>query len=256
MRQSRFTNGFQKGHKLSPKKGHFKGVVRARRSRDLVKRKRKSVNRQMYGWEINRKNPIPIHKHKPEGTIEELTLAYNKARGYQLVVMNYADKDMEIPPEVLAEQRRIFHFAKNGPNYNKFIAYGNGKLLYADVLYILSCKVPASKLAKTFNVSLDLIKNIRQGRQSEWLEEYELVLRIKRATYSKHKKNFLQTNITVLRDEKGNTVQHFSSIKKAKEYRRHWLMHNQKIKRVIVDDWISTGKIDKLYPIEEATVIT
>ena len=228
-----------------------------KRGPDKTKRKKKRIRPgwAKRGWAVNRRKKIPLHRHKPEGTQEEMTLAYNQARGYQLVVLNYCDKE-ELPEEVLAQQRRLFHFAKNGPNANKFIAYGDGKLLQADVLYILSCKVPAAKLAKLFKVGVDTIKDIRQGNRPEWQDEYDLVRRLRKAVISRFKKNFTDVHITVLLDSEGKVVQHFSSIKKAKEFRRTWLIYNQKIPAKTVDSWIKTKQIDTIYPIEETTVIS
>lgn len=198
---------------------------------------------------------IPRHTYKPEGTKEEMSLAYNEARGYQLVLLSYCEEE-ELPEEVLAHQRRLFHFTKNGPNANRFKLYGNSKLLYADVLFILSSKEPASRLSKLFDVGQDTIKDIRQGKAPEWRDEYDLVRRLRKSVISRFKKNFKDVHITSLLDSDGKTIQHFSSKAKARDFRRTWLIYNQKIKAKLVDSWIKSGQIDTIYPIEETTVIT
>lgn len=245
------STSFKKGHTLSMRKGDPRLLTCKKRGPDRKPRKKNA----RYGWAVNRKDPVATHRHKPEGTIDEMTLAYNQARGYQLVLLDYCDKE-ELPPEILKHQRRLFHFAKNGPNANKFMAYGSSKLLYADVLYILSCKVPARRLAEVFNVGIDTISDIRRGRAGEWREEYLLVRRLRMSATSRVKKNYKAPRITVLLDTDGGIVQHFSSIRKAKEFRRSWLIYNQKIPAKEVDLWIKGGKIDEMYPIQETSVIT
>lgn len=225
-------------------------------SSKVVKNRWQKMLKKNRGWglDINRRNYSPIHRDKPKGTQEEMTLAYNQARNYQLVLLDYCDKE-ELPDDVLAHQRRLFHFARNGPNKNKFMAYGSGKLLQADVLYILSCKSPASLLAKKFGVSKDVVSDIKKGKKAEWADEYRLIRRVRSGLLSRFKKNYKDLYVTVLLDLDGNIVQHFSSPKKAKEYRRTWLIHNQKIRAKEVDSWIKDGKIDDMYIIKETTVI-
>lgn len=201
----------------------------------------------------NRKNYVPAHRKRPEGTEDEMTEAYNQALGYSVVLMDYADKSEVIPDEVLAQQRRIFHFAKNGPTKGYFIANnGESKLTSPDVLYILSVKIPARILAKTFNVEEITVRRIRSGESLQWSDEYRLVRRLRKAVMGKYKKNFLKTHVTLLMDASTDTVlQLFSSKKKAVEYREIWLINNRKYPTPEVRHWLDTGKVDKLFPIIE-----
>lgn len=197
----------------------------------------------------------PSHLLVPEGTKEEMNMAYNQSREYQVKLMDYADKD-DIPDEVFAQQRRLIHFIKKGPRRGFFVADPRSKITQADVLFILSTKLPSKSLGEKYNVSATVIQNIRQGNDHLWIDEYNLVKRIRVALYGRYKKNWRKEYITVLRDSStGENIAFFSSKKKAKDYRMYWLMHNQKITGDAYSEMRDSGQMDILYPIEESEVI-
>lgn len=115
---------------------------------------------------------------EPEGTDEELLEAYNINKEYTYKLLSYADKDGGISKEELDRLKRIFIFATQGPRASHFVFGKRNKLVSADILYILSCSVPAKNLAETFGVSSRHINYIRQGRYDEWKLEYDLVKRL------------------------------------------------------------------------------
>ena len=198
---------------------------------------------------------IPRHRHIPDGTDKELEDAYLKAMEYQITLLNYADKEEGISDEELAFQKRYIHFLKNGPRKGRFTVYNKAKLTYPDVIYILSVKKPRHILAKQFGVAEGVIQRIREGKAGEWKEEYDLVRRLRRAVMCKYKKNFLDTHITLLTNANtGEVIALFSSKKKAEEYRREYLIHNQKMKKEIYERQKKSGEIDLMFPIEERTM--
>lgn len=196
----------------------------------------------------------PASSFIPEGTELEMSIAYNQARGYQARIIDYADKE-DLPQEVLDHQRRIFHFTKHGPRKGFFCLHDNVKLFSADVLYILTAKVPKKLLAKKFNVAEGTIQRIRNGERNEWLDEYHLVKRIRTALYGKFKKNFKEKHITTLSDGKTNKViAFFSSKRKARDYRRFFVRKPLNKNTEEVEKIEESGELDLLYPIEERSV--
>lgn len=193
-------------------------------------------------------------KKIPEGTEEEMAEAYGHAVTYQATIIDYADKE-DLPQEVIDYQRRIFHFAKYGPRKGFFKLYPNSKLVSADVLYILSAKIPKKDIAKRFNISEDTIGGIRCGKDKDWLDEYHLVRRLRKAIRGQRKKNWSKEHITTLTDSTtGELIALLSSIRKAKEYRRDYLMFKRKILAKDVKVLEKSGELDTLFPIEERTV--
>jgi len=193
-------------------------------------------------------------KSIPKGTDEELADAYGHAATYQAVILNYADKD-DMPQEVIDYQRRIFHFAKYGPRKGFFKLYPNSKLVSADVLYILTAKIPKKDIAKKFNISEDTVGGIRSGKDNDWLDEYHMVRRIRKAILGQRKKNWSEKHITTLTDASTNQIiALFQSIRKAKDYRRTYLIYQRKIKAKEVMKMEKDGSINDLYPVEERVV--
>ena len=187
----------------------------------------------------------------PEGTEEEMTQAYNETLHYQAVLIDYADKE-EIPQEVLDHQRRIFHFARHGPRKGFFYQYSKSKLVQADVLYILTAKVPAKILAKKFKVDYTLILDIRKGKKREWIQEYNMIRRLRTAIACKYKKNWSEKHVTLIIDSQSNEViALLSSKRKARDYRRTWMVHNLGYDKEKVEELEGSGELDLMYPIIE-----
>lgn len=197
----------------------------------------------------------PRHKDVPSGTKEELSLAYNQAREFQIKLLHYVDKE-DISDEEIQHQRRLFHFVKNGPRKGFFVAYDKAKLVQADVLYILSVKMPKHLLAKQFNVAEGTIQRIRNGESKEWIDEYNLVKRLRKAAISKFKKNNLGTHVTLLSNGKTKEIiASFSSKKKAVEYRESYLLYRLKIGKEVYAAMKKKSTLDTLYPITEMEMI-
>ena len=193
-------------------------------------------------------------KKIPKGSAEEMEEAYGHASTYQATIIDYADKE-DFPQEVIDYQRRIFHFAKYGPRKGFFKLYPNSKLVSADVLYILSAKIPKKVIAKRFNISEWTIAGISSGRDNDWLDEYHLVRRIRKALVGKYKKNWKKAHITTITDSStGELIALLQSIRKAKEYRRGYLKYKRKISSEDFDRMEKDGELDILFPIEERTV--
>lgn len=218
-----------------------KGNSRAGHPTINPKKKRKSSN-------------ASAGKKIPKGTEEEMTEAYGHAATYQATIIDYADKD-DLPQEVIDYQRRIFHFTKYGPRKGYFKVYPNSKLVSADVLYILSAKIPKKVIAKRFNISEETIAGIRLGKDNDWLDEYHLVRRLRMAIRGQSKKNWSEKHITTLSDGATNEViALFQSIRKAKDYRRTYLMYQRKLLAKDVSRLEKSGELDTLFPVVERTV--
>ena len=115
----------------------------------------------------------------PEGTKEEMEEAFEVTSSYLYKLLDYADDPEGIPQDVLDYERRIFSFAKVGPRAGYFRFDRKSKLVSADVLYILTCTLPAKVVGKKFGICERKIGAIRRGEVEEWYWEYALIKRIR-----------------------------------------------------------------------------
>jgi len=190
----------------------------------------------------------------PKGDEDELKEAYEIVSTYQATILDYANKE-DMPQEVIDYHRRIFHFAKYGPRKGFFKLYPNSKLVSADVLYILSAKIPRRLMAEKFKVSEETIAGIMKGGDRDWLDEYYLVRRLKKALTGTYKKNWSDTHITLLTERSTKEViAIFSSPKKAREYRKTFLIYKRKVGIEKINAMIKSGEIEHHFPIEERVV--
>ena len=118
---------------------------------------------------------------EPKGTPEELRATWERSQEYLYRIMSYAPKDTYEPmtKEELEEERRYFKFLRLGPRAGHFRHENKSKLTSADVLYILTCTIPAKNLEPIYNVSHETINGIRRNQFKEWSWEYYFVKRIK-----------------------------------------------------------------------------
>lgn len=115
----------------------------------------------------------------PTGTPEQLRETWEKSQDYLYRILSYAPKDKELTPEQLEEERRYFQFIRLGPRAGYLRHSPKTKLTSADVLYILTCTLPAKKLAPIYGVSEETINGIRRNAFVEWSWEYYFVKRLK-----------------------------------------------------------------------------
>jgi hypothetical protein len=116
----------------------------------------------------------------PTGTQEELISAWRLADEYMYNILSYAPKmATQLTAEELANHRRYMQFLRLGPRAGHLIHDTKSKLTSADVLYILTCCLPAKYLEKVYNVSYETINGIRRNAFVEWSWEYYFVKRIK-----------------------------------------------------------------------------
>lgn len=118
------------------------------------------------------------HK-EPTGTKEELQEAFEVSESYLYKLLSYADSPNPIPQDELDRERRIFTFCKQGPRAGHFALSKNGKLVSADVLYMLTSSLPSEIIGKQFGVDGRKVREIRTGQNEEWFWEYALVRRLK-----------------------------------------------------------------------------
>ena len=122
-------------------------------------------------------------------TEEEREAAEFEAKEYTYQVLNYAEKD-ELDQESLRRLKAFHHFAKHGVKTGYSVRRDN-KLLSADIFYILLSEHSVAKLAKTFNVSISLISQIKSGEHPAYRYEHTLVKNIRSIV----SKNFRRANV-------------------------------------------------------------
>lgn len=130
-----------------------------------------------YGYNIKRRNLS--WQGEIEGTEEQHLSAATKTRNYLYKLLDYSEKE-EIPsPEEIEEMRRIYSYARQGPRawYQRFNK--KNKLTSADVLHILSSKVPSRLMAKYIGISDTKVRKIRRGEMPCWEWEFDLIRRLK-----------------------------------------------------------------------------
>jgi len=115
----------------------------------------------------------------PTGSKEEMNEAFKVANSYLYKLLDYAERNEAPSDEELAKERRIFSFCKAGPRAAYFRLDPMSKLVSADVLYLLTSNLPASHIAKKFNMCERKVRAIRRGETEEWYWEYLLIRRLR-----------------------------------------------------------------------------
>ena len=139
-------------------------------------------------------------------------------------------------------RKRLDFYGVRGPRRGFSIGDDKSKLWQADVLYILTCTVPVSILAKKYSVSTKLLQRIRRGEEPCWQYEYRLVRRIRKAIQGNNKQiRWKGSNavVYVIKDRHGEIQHYITSARKAKEYLE-----------ALYSDWKRSG-----YYIEEKEVL-
>ena len=198
---------------------------------------------------------IPPHKKVVEGDEEMLEEAFEVSSNYLYKILSYADKEEEIPDEILEKERAIFSFCMQGPRAGNFRLNKKGKLCSADVLYILCNTMSAPRLAKKFGVNELTIKSIRNGMVPGWNWEYQFVNRmrtiikhqINQSTYRHHEILYSISKVTEYGTKE--ILMYTTSRCKAKALRES-LIHGATLKMLV-----RKGDLDILYPIEKIEVV-
>lgn len=189
----------------------------------------------------------------PEGTKEEINLAYNVANDISVRILNYSSTE-EIPKDILDFQRRLIYFLRDGPRKGYMAVDTTSKVTQSDVLYILTSWECNQDLAEKFNISKRLVELLKAGDRDTWKEEYNLVKklssRIRKSLERKY--NNKSKTIAVLGNIGSKELLYFSNKLTAKFYRKKLLTnpkHASYIGDTRYEELDALGEIDKLYPI-------
>jgi hypothetical protein len=195
---------------------------------------------------------------RPIEECDEVTKeAFKVSQEYLYKILEYADKEEPMPKDELELARRIFSFCKQGPKATHFLFSKNGKLVAADVLYILTSTLPANNIGEKFGVAPRKIREIRSGKCEEWYYEWMLVRRLRAIITSNLKRTNVSDKKTIIyslskvhgpKDKR--VLYYFSSRRKAKALREGILT---KIEKAKFDK--DKDLIDIIYPIEQVDVL-
>jgi len=192
------------------------------------------------------------YNKRPEGTQEELEEAFKLTETYLYKLLDYAEKDEGFTKEELAEARRIFAFAKQGPKATYFVANPRSKLVSADVLYILTSTLPAPNIAEKYGIKVEKVKEIRRGASAPWIWEYLFVKRIKaiiRGQIARNKRSIIYSISKVISPDKTDILIYTNSLRKAKELRQSILTKKE------YNELEKSNTLDIIYPINVIDIL-
>jgi hypothetical protein len=199
----------------------------------------------------------------PTGTHIELVKEWERAERYLYKILSYAPKDTEKPltKEQLERERRYLKFLRLGPRAGYLRHATKTKLTSADVLYILTCTIPAKKLQEMYNVSHETINGIRRGSFVEWTWEYHFVKRLKTHikseiySYGGHGNKEEHARIRIFKLERLNpdmtleVVGYITGIRKAK------VMRQELCNKKDYDRYVKDGTLEIYWPITKIDVM-
>lgn len=195
------------------------------------------------------------YQKEPEGTLEEKKEAFEIAQSYLYKILDYADKEEPISKEVVDKEKRIFTFCRQGPRAGHYLHAIKGKLLSADVLYMLSSTLPSTQIGDKFGVNPRKVREIRRGDTEEWYPEYLLVRRLKAIIQSNDRRvnrgyaGSIFSISKLIDTNKYDLLYYTVSLRKAKALRKS-IISNKEYDRLLKEDIL-----DIIYPIKEIEVI-
>jgi hypothetical protein len=183
--------------------------------------------------------------------------AFEVSQDYLYKILNYADKEEPIPKDELELARKIFAFCKQGPKATHFLFSKNGKLVSADVLYILTSTLPSKNIGESYGVSDRKIREIRAGKCEEWHFEWILVRRLRAII----KSNLRRTNVS----DKNTIIYSLSKVYGPKDKRILYYFSSKRKAKILRDSILTKEErykfgrdktlIDIIYPIEQVDVM-
>lgn len=222
-------------------------------SRSLPKDHGKKRGKSPYQFRTDKRKYTHWYNQKPNGTQEELEEAFRVSETYLFKILDYAEKDELISKEKLEEYRRIFAISKQGPKARHLLSDNRSKLVSADILYILTTTLPASHIAKRYELQVDEVRRIRRGESPTWDWEYRFVKRIKGMIKGRMIQQDIRQRIysvsKVLSPDKKEILIYTTSHRKAKELRESIIPKMEMYKL------IKNKSLDIIYPIELIEVI-
>jgi len=191
-----------------------------------------------------------------DGTEEEKKEAFEVASKYLYKLLDYAEKDEVITEEELAQERRIFSFAKQGPRGGYLRWDKRSKLVSADVIYILTSTLPAEHIAKKYGMSGRKVRAIRRGEVDEWYWEYFFIRRLMTIIRARYKSRTepmtcrVAYSLSKLKEDKSYEILLYSSsIRTAKKLREDILT------KVEFAKLTKTKTLDIYYPINQIDLL-
>lgn len=118
------------------------------------------------------------YEENPEGTEEEKKECYDIAQEYMYKLLDYSEKDEDIPKEEIDKHRRLFSYLKQGPWVNHHSVAQRCKITSAEALYILTTTIPSKILGAKLGINPRKVNEIRRGETLTFYDEYLLVRRI------------------------------------------------------------------------------
>ena len=203
----------------------------------------------------------------PKGTEEAHKEAIELSQKYAIDIISYL-KDESLTKEELDKQRILLYYHKMGPKRGAHIVGRAGKLVSADVMYILSSKATSKVLAKVFGVTQETIKEIRSGTTT-WQWEYRFIKRLKAMVRSKYREatngvthvtGFTKVFPRVFRlrhlTEEGTyeDIVYGRARRACNTYRRKILTNSER-KLEVYNKMIEEGTLEVIYPIDEIPLI-
>lgn len=204
---------------------------------------------------IFRKRKLKWYQKDIIGTKEELEEAWKVAEEYLYKILEYAEKDELIPEDKLDEARRIFAFVRQGPRAHHFVVQQDTKLTSADVLYFLSCNVPATLIADRYGISPVELRNIRNGTNPVWEWEYRFVKRLKAIIKNKLRERDITTTPVVYRLSRVLSPTSKEDILFATSYNKAKKMRLDIITKKELNELTKAGTLDVVYPIEAIQLV-
>jgi len=182
-----------------------------------------------------------------QGTMEEKEEAATITKEYLFKLLDYSDNE-ELLKEEVEKQKRLYQFAKKGPRafYHRFNM--KGKLTSAEVIHILASSFDSYRLAKIYDITPSLVRQLRRGEKREWEWEYDLVRRLKAIISTDLRtKSTINRSIYILNkvNKEGikEPIVYTPTLRRAKNYRL------QMLKKAELEKMEEEGTLDILYPI-------